>query len=210
MKSVPQFAIPAISLIVLAGALFGGIQQKKRPHAATPTEAISAEAQARAQLARENNLGVALMNRQQFDAALGHFQRVCVLDLESDAGCLNMGIALLNLQHFDEARNALTKSTERDPQNPRGWYNLGLLEKAQGHTDAAIRDFEKAAALDAKDADTQYFIGLMHYQQQEYPQAIAAFQNAIKLDPSHVSAEYSLAQAEQRSGNADCRAGAPG
>src|ERR1700691_1932083 len=44
---------------------------------------------------RANNIGIALMDRQQFGEALGRFQTACVMDLNSDAGCLNMGIALL-------------------------------------------------------------------------------------------------------------------
>ncbi|HWG57705.1 MAG TPA: FG-GAP-like repeat-containing protein [Candidatus Acidoferrales bacterium] len=207
MTSANRFAIAAVAVIALAG-LPRAAQQHRRARATTPKKpaaaqsaAATAESRAQAEIARENNLGVALMNRQQFDAALGHFQRVCVLDLESDAGCLNMGIALLNAQHYDQARNALSKSTERDPGNPRGWYNLGLLEKSQGKPEAAIEDFKKVAAIDPGDADTQYFLGLLYSQQQKYPQAIAAYQNALKLSPFHASAEYSLAQAEQRSGN---------
>jgi cytochrome c-type biogenesis protein CcmH/NrfG len=152
-----------------------------------------------AQIIRENNFGVALMNRQQFESALGKFQRACILDPNSDVGCLNAGIALLNMQRFDDARQLLTKAAERDPRNPHAWFNLGLLEKASGNVDAAIADFQKVAAIDPYDADTQYFIGLIYAQQQDYKKAIAAFQKAVALNPFQVSAEFGLAQALQRS-----------
>ncbi|MGA8223645.1 MAG: FG-GAP-like repeat-containing protein [Candidatus Acidiferrales bacterium] len=138
------------------------------------------------------------MNRQQFEAALGKFQRACILDTQSDIGCLNSGIALLNMQNFEDARRILAKSAEHDPQNPRSWFNLGLLEKAQDHPDAAVEDFQKAAALDPGDADTQYFLGLIYSQQQQFDKAIAAFQAALKSNPYHVSAEFGLAQSLQR------------
>jgi Flp pilus assembly protein TadD len=154
----------------------------------------------RADVIRENNFGVSLMNRQQFEKALGKFQRACILDPQSDIGCLNSGIAFLNMQHFDEARVILQKSAERDPRNPWAWFNLGLMEKAGGDADAAIADFQKVAALDPYDADTQYFLGLIYSQQQQYDKAIAAFQRALVLNPFQVSAEFGMAQALQRSG----------
>jgi len=154
-----------------------------------------------AKIKRENNFGVALMNRQQFEAALGKFQRACILDVQSDVACLNSGIALLNMQLFDDARRILTKSAERDPQNPRVWFNLGLLEKATDHPDAAIEDFSKGAALDPADADSQYFLGLLCSQQQQYDKAISAYQAALKLNPFHVSSEFGVAQAFQRGGD---------
>ncbi len=166
-----------------------------------PTDQTQAEPppNPRAQMIRENNFGVALMNRQQFEQALGKFQRACILAPETDTGCLNSGIALLNMQRFDEARKILEKSADRDPRNPRAWFNLGLLEKASGNADAAIADFQKVAAIDPYDADTQYFMGLIYAQQQDYPKAIAAYQKAIALNPFQVSAEFGLAQALQRS-----------
>ena len=72
----------------------------------------------RAEIIRENNFGVALMNRQQFEQALGKFQRACILDPQSDVGCLNTGIAFLNMQRFDEARQILEKAAQRDPRDP--------------------------------------------------------------------------------------------
>ena len=143
------------------------------------------------------------MNRQQFENALGRFQRACVLDAGSDVPCLNMGIAFLNMQRFDDARRVLSKSAELDPSNPRAWFNLGLIDKSEGKSDAAIVAFQKVAQLDPNDADTQYFIGLLHSQQQQYAKAIAAFQTALKLNPFHLSAEFGLAQALLRSGDKD-------
>jgi len=202
------WVVRAIFLVLaLAGALIGILadagQQTKRPRApksadATPSDPEDARAASHALIVRENNFGVALMNRQQFEQALGKFQRACILEPQSDIGCVNAGIALLNMQRFDETRKILAKSAERDPRNPRVWFNLGLLEKAVDKSDAAIEDFAKAAQLDPSDADTQYFIGLVYSQERQYDEAIAAFKHATELNPFQVSAEFGLAQALQR------------
>ncbi len=187
----------------LAGALADAQQQTKRNRKTKSTDSAAsdqadAQAASHAQIIRENNFGVALMNRQQFEQALGKFQRACILEPQSEIGCVNTGIALLNMQRFDDARQILTKSAERDPRNPRVWFNLGLLEKALGKSDEAIENFQKVAQRDPYDADTQYFIGLLYSQEQKYDDAIAAFKRAIDVNPFQVSAEFGLAQALQR------------
>jgi tetratricopeptide (TPR) repeat protein len=193
------------AVVALACGLAGSAQQTKRPVArkhpaqspaappvATPVQAI-----------RENNLGLALMDRHDYPAALGRFQTACVMNPESDTGCLNMGIALLNMSRYDGARQILAKSVERDPDNPRAWYSLGLLERAVGHLDAARENFQKAAAIDPDDAGAQYFLGYLASQAQRYDLAVAAFKRAIELDPLDASAEYGLSQAEQHLGDQD-------
>jgi Flp pilus assembly protein TadD len=198
--------ITVVVLVIATSAIGSALQATQNAHSAKPS-ADKADATTspqeppdpRAEITRENNFGVALMNRQQFEKALGKFQRACIIDPDTDTGCLNVGIAFLNMQRFDEARGILEKSGQRDPRNPRIWFNLGLLEKASGNGPAAIEDFQKAAALDSYDADTQYFLGLVYSQQQQYDKAIAAFRRAIDLNPFQVSAEFGLAQALQRS-----------
>ena len=194
---------------IVASAMVGASQPRQEAHPqnrpvkkadAAPPEPEQ-RADPRAEITRENNFGVALMNRQQFEKALGKFQRACILDPETDLGCVNMGIAFLNMQRFDEARAILEKSAQREPRNPRVWFNLGLLEKAGGNATAAIDDFQKVAGLDSYDADTQYFLGLIYSQQQQYDKAMVAFRKAISLNPFQVSAEFGLAQALQRSGD---------
>jgi tetratricopeptide (TPR) repeat protein len=150
---------------------------------------------------RQNNLGVALMSRTQFEDALARFSTACVMNPQSDTGCLNMGIALLNLKQYDAARQMLAKTAEINPQIAGAWYNLGVLERAADNKDAAMQDFEKVAALDQSDADTQYFIGLYELEKTRYAEAIASFNRALQMNPYHVSAEFGLAQALGQTGD---------
>ncbi|MGC2333858.1 MAG: FG-GAP-like repeat-containing protein [Candidatus Acidiferrales bacterium] len=151
---------------------------------------------------RANNVGLVLMDRHQFDQALGKFQTACILDPQSDVGCLNTGIAFLNMRRYDDARRILETSVQRDPQSPRAWFNLALLERATGHPAAALADFRKVAALDPDDAVTQYFLGFLDAQAGHLDKASAEFQRAIAIDPLQASAEYGLAELEQDSGDA--------
>jgi Tfp pilus assembly protein PilF len=151
---------------------------------------------------RENNIGMALMEKHEFTQAVASFERACILNPASDAGCLNIGIALFNMGRYDAAAPMLKKSAEHDPQNPRPWFNLGLLERQTGRLDEARADFEKAGALDPNDPGTQYFLGDLAEQSQQYEKAAAYFQNAINFDPASLAAEYGLSQAEEHMGDA--------
>ena len=209
-KRCLKLAPLALALACSVASVAGPIQHSTRRAPAKPaaTAAGRSASQARAQVTyseaiRQNSLGLALMDRHQYSEALGKFQTACVMNPESDIGCLNVGIALLNMQHYDDARKILAKSAERDPQSPRVWFNLGLLEKVLGHREPAEDDFQKAADLNPGDADTQYFLGYLAAEAQRDAKAIAAFKRAIELDPFHASAEYGLAQAEQHAGDAD-------
>jgi len=201
MKLYSGFAAAAI---MLGCAVIGAMsqQQQHRPAATKPaTNATPPVSSAHIAAARENSIGVALMNRQQFENALGKFQRACILDARLDIPCMNMGIAFLNMQRYDDARRVLAKSAELDPTNPRPWFNLGLLDKAEGKSDAAITAYRKVAQIDPNDPDTQYFLGLLYAQEQQYPKAIEYFRAALRLNPFHLSAEFGLAQALLRSGD---------
>ncbi len=137
-----------------------------------------------------------------FPDALARFERACILNPNSDVGCLNMGIAMLNMQDYDDARRTLTRSAQLKSHNPRTWFNLGLLERAMGNLPAAQNDFEKVATLDSHDADTQYFLGYLAAESQNYDEAIGDYKKALELEPFHASAEYALSQAEQNTGDA--------
>ena len=202
-----RYARITAPLLILACGLSAGGQRAKRSRSShrqsAPTPAAGPRSPQHVDAIRENNLGIALMDRHQFAEALGKFQTACVMNPESDAGCLNMGIAFLNMRQLEDAQRVLAKSAERDPKNPRAWFSLGLLEIAIGQPQNAAADFEKVAAIDPNDSDTQYFIGYLASQGQQYGVAATAFERAVAVDPFHASAEQGLANAEQHLGDAD-------
>ncbi|HZD32151.1 MAG TPA: FG-GAP-like repeat-containing protein, partial [Candidatus Angelobacter sp.] len=159
--------------------------------------------QVRAQAAKLNNLGVAMMNQQLMEKATAKFDEAYKLDPSLATATLNKGIALLNQQRLPEAEEAIQLAAAKDPENPRVWYNLGLVHRGEGNTAEAIIDFQKVLKIDATDPDAYYFLGTFYSQQQDYPKAIDAFQQALKINPLHASAEFGLGRALQRSGRTD-------
>jgi len=151
---------------------------------------------------RENTLGVAYMNQQRPADAQKYFEKALSLDPTFEVARLNLGISLLGQQKLEAARTALTAAAEKLPQDPYAWYNLGLTYKDLGDAEKGVDAFTHVTKL-ANEADPWYFVGYLNSQLQRYDQAIAAFQKALELFPYHASAEFGLARALQRSGNAD-------
>ena len=75
--------------------------------------------------------------------------------------------------------------------------------KDLNETDKAIAAFLRVGDVAPEDADTRYFLGVLYSQEQKYGEAITAFDRALVLNPLHASAEFGLARAYQRKGDAD-------
>ena len=181
--------------LCVAPVLIGGLGDGRTQAKADPKTKAD-------EVLRANNLGVAYMDQQRPADALKEFKRANAADSENYIPELNEAIALLNMQRADEAREILNEITESHPADAHGWYNLGLLEKSAGNSEAALAAFSRALIVDPDDADTHYFLGTVNSELHHPAEAIKEFQAALKINPTHVSAEFGLAQAYQRSGDA--------
>src|SRR3974377_1230266 len=99
--------------------------------------------QVRAEAAKLNNLGVAMMNQQLMEKATAKFDEAYKLDPSLAIAALNKGIALLNQQRLPEAEEAIQQATAQDPGNPRVWYNLGVVHRGSGNNRGASKHFQK-------------------------------------------------------------------
>jgi tetratricopeptide (TPR) repeat protein len=151
---------------------------------------------------RLNTLGVAYMNQQRPADAQKLFEQALGVDPAFEVARVNLGISLLAQQKLEPARAALATGADKLPQDPYAWYNLGLVYKDLGDAEKGVEAFTHVTQI-ANEADPWYFVGYLNSQLQRYDQAIAAFQKALAIFPFHASAEFGLARAYQRSGNAE-------
>jgi Flp pilus assembly protein TadD len=150
---------------------------------------------------RFNTLGVAYMNQQKFADAQKKFEQALAADPKFAVARLNLGVALLSQQKLEPARAALEAASRQLPQDPYAWYNLGLVYKDSSEIEKGIAAFQHVTEL-TPEADGFYFVGYLQSQSQHYDEAIAAFQKALAAYPFHASAEFGLARAYQRKGDA--------
>jgi tetratricopeptide (TPR) repeat protein len=189
-------AIPATLLLVgFSRSSPLSLKAKQTPAASLPTASPEA--------LRLNTLGVAFLNQQKGAEAQKYFEQALTVDAKFAVARLNLGIALLSQQKLAQARAALEQATAQLPNDPYAWYNLGLVYKDLGEPEKGIAAFQHVAQIAPDEPDAFYFIGFLDSQLQKYDEAIAAFQKALSLFPYHASAQFGLARAYQRKGDAD-------
>jgi tetratricopeptide (TPR) repeat protein len=157
----------------------------------------------KAEAAKLNNFGTALMNQQLLDKAQAKFGEAYALDPSLVQAEVNRGIALIYLQKMPEAKQALEQAASQDPKDPHIWYALGILYRIDAEYPQALESFQKAAALVPDDADTHYFLGSVSLELHQADQALTEFQTALRLNPIHASAQFGLAKVLQRLGRRD-------
>jgi tetratricopeptide (TPR) repeat protein len=190
-RAATQFVIVVLSLAGLR--LF-----------AADSPAVSApDVSAKEQAAQLNNLGVALMDQQLQEKAVAKFDAAFQADPTMVTAEINKGIALLYLGRLPESEKALEQAATLAPTNPRVWYNLGLVRRSQAMNEEGIKDFSRVLETAPNDPDTHYFLGMFYLQSQDYDKAIKEFETVLRLNKLHPSAEFGLARALQREGNAD-------
>src|SRR5260221_1156051 len=196
-------AILAIMLfgvgLPLAGVLAG---RKARSLAPTTTSAPAPDV-TNAEAARLNSIGVAYMGQQRFGEAQKQFEAALKAEPDYALAKLNLGVAVLAQQKSDEAKAALREATQKIPRDPYGWYNLGLVYKDTGEPEKAIEAFQHITQIAPGEPDAFYFIGYLKAQLQKYDEAVVAYKSALAIFPFHASAEFGLAKAYQRSGDAE-------
>ena len=83
----------------------------------------------KAEAAKLNNFGTALMNQQLLDKAQAKFGEAYALDPSLVKAEVNRGIAWIYLQKMPEAKQALEQAATQDPKDPHIWYALGILHR---------------------------------------------------------------------------------
>src|SRR5215831_3103656 len=192
-----------LALVVLGSVLpLAKVFAARHPHRVLAPEAADPDA-ASAEAARSNSIGVAYMGQQRFAEAQKQFETALKAEPGYALAKLNLGIALVAQQKSDEAKAALLEATRKLPNDPFGWYNLGLVYKDTAEHEEAIEAFQRVTKIAANEPDAFYFIGYLNTQLQKYDEAIAAYKAALALFPYHASAEFGLAKAYQRKGEAE-------
>jgi Tfp pilus assembly protein PilF len=153
--------------------------------------------------AKLNSVGVAYMGQQKFSDAQKQFEAALGADPKYSLAKLNLGVALHAQQKIEESRTALLEATGKRPSDPYGWYHLGLVLKDLNEPEKAIGAFEMVTKIVPNDPDAYYQIGYLYSQVQKFDEAIGAYQKAIDLFELHASAQFGIARAYQRKGDAD-------
>jgi tetratricopeptide (TPR) repeat protein len=152
---------------------------------------------------RWNNYGIALLDAQQYPAAVDAFQKVAGLRPDYADAFTNIAIVEIAWERYDDAKPHLAKALSLLPGDPRALYYRALVERNAGQVPQAIADFQAVLAQYPRAKDALRELGFSYYQQHDYAQARDAYEKLQAIDPDDLAAHYQLAILYRRLGEKD-------
>lgn len=149
---------------------------------------------------RQNNLGVAHLERYDYEAAADAFREALTIDPSLVIARLNLAIARLYDGEHDAAAVDASAAVAALPQSPHGHYVLGLISRTANRPADAAAAFQRALDIDADDVGSRIQLGQIHTGQRRYAEAVPLFEAALSREPFNATAAYGLATALVRGG----------
>jgi tetratricopeptide (TPR) repeat protein len=114
-----------------------------------------------------------------------------------------LGAVLFEQKRVEEARSHLERELAADPRCGGCMAKLAHLAYLKGDDRQCESWLAKAAALDPDDLETNLVYGMLANRAGRYDQAILYLTKVVRASPGSMKAQYQLAIAYQRRGNAD-------
>ena len=140
-----------------------------------------------------NALGQALMNDNQFDAALKQYKDISAADPEDVSALVHISEIQRRQGKYEDALATIRKARKKDPENLEAGYNEGLLLDVLGHYDEAAATYEKMVeqtshangAYTSEEKNNRGIflerLGAIYHEQNKVDQAIATYQKMIDM-----------------------------
>ncbi len=113
---------------------------------------------------RHNNLGIAHLERYDFQAAADAFRQALTIEPGLTIARLNLAIARLYDGQHDAAAVDAKAAAAAMPLSPHGHYVSGLIARAGNRTPDAIAAFQRALEIDPDDVGSRIQLAQIHTQ----------------------------------------------
>jgi tetratricopeptide (TPR) repeat protein len=130
-----------------------------------------------------NNLGVALIDKNQLDQAIDCF--LVALSLKADYALAqnNLAAVFIAKKEPDRALDYIQKALRAEPDLAGAWSNRGVALEQKDRLDDALAAFEEAVRLNKNDARTRSNFGNTLRKKGRVQAALDQLREAIKLQP---------------------------
>ncbi|MFZ0394051.1 MAG: tetratricopeptide repeat protein [Terracidiphilus sp.] len=155
---------------------------------------------------RWNNYGIALLDAQQYPAAVRAFEQVASLRPDYADAWTNMAVVEISWERYDDAKANLARALTLLPGDPRALYYRALVERNAGQVDEAIADFQAMLAKYPRSTDGLRELGFSWFQKRDYADARDTYLRLQQVDPDNLAAHYSLAIIYRRLGDKELSA----
>ena len=131
----------------------------------------------------ELHLGEIAMEREQYEEALQHYQRVVELEPDNPAAWSDLADAHLKSGNFEEAEANYRRAISLEPDNPDLYYSLSTMFIEQSQNDKAIETLEEGLSKNPDSAMMNFSLAMLHIENNDYRQAELFVKQAEQLDP---------------------------
>jgi tetratricopeptide (TPR) repeat protein len=144
----------------------------------------------KAQAQAKQNLGIALLDDGNAQAALKNLLEAVELDPENESLHFAVGRAYAQLEHFERAEFHLNKALQIKPNSSEVMNHLGIVYSREGKYRQAAELFRKAG--DDYLYTSRFYaynnLGSVHLRLGEYEKALDAFKKAVQVFPQYSQA----------------------
>ena len=147
-------------------------------------------------------LGAALYSSGQVGAAEKELREVLRRGPDTPQAHYLLGAVLFEQKRTEEARTHLEQELALDPACAGCLAKLAHIAYLAGDDRQCEAWLAKAAALDPEHVETNLVSGMLENRTGQYEQAIRHLSRVVEQSPAYAKAQYQLALAYQRSGNA--------
>ncbi len=138
--------------------------------------------------------GLAFLNTDQAEKAIGDFDRSISLDPYFRDAYLNRGTAFEKIGKFDKAIENFDKAIALSPSY-EAHFNRGITFEQMGELDKAIRDYNQAIALNPSRYEAYHAAGRLYGKTGLFDKAIEYFNKYIAINPGHAESYNNRGQA---------------
>ena len=138
------------------------------------------------------NLGAALIDRGQFEAATDSCRRALAINPDYAEAHCNLGIALQGLGQLDAAVTSCRRALSINPDFAEAYNSLGNALQARGQLDDAVASYRRALAIKPEYAGAHGNLGNALQALGQLDDAVASYRRALAINPDFAEAHGNL------------------
>ena len=131
------------------------------------------------------NLGLALDNKGDLEAAIGEYREALRLNPNNDIAHYNLGLALDDKGDVEGAVGEYREALRLNPGNENAHVNLGSALYKKGNVDGAIAEYREGLRLNPENDSAHYNLGIAPGAKGTFEGAITETCAALRLDPKN-------------------------